>query len=342
MGSCLHFLAAIFLLLTVCASGQQQASAVGSSKAADSILLEARQIADGDSPSKAEEIARGYLELHPHAAEGYFLLGYVLFREIQVEGAQSRTDAGVPQGFLAVRDAKARASLAEYTEGARYHTPSAFDLKIVALDYILLDDYSDADTWLSKSLTWAPEDAQSWYYEGRIRFKEAKYKDAVAAFQQALKLNPRSVEAEDNLGLTYQAMSLMPEAAAAFKEAIDWKQTTPSNDNGPWLDLGILLTQEQRTSEAISYLVEAVKRAPADVRAHEALAAAYRSVGRWPEARAEFEQAVKLAPDSASLHFQLGQAYRRTGALEQAKAEFARSSALEARGAAPTVQPSTP
>jgi hypothetical protein len=38
----------------------------------------------------------------------------------------------------------------------RFHDPSAADLKIVALDYILLADYPDGDKWLTKMLERAP------------------------------------------------------------------------------------------------------------------------------------------------------------------------------------------
>ena len=50
----------------------------------------------------------------------------------------------------------AKASLPEFTAGVRFHDPSAADLKIVGLDYILLADYPDGDKWLTKMLERAP------------------------------------------------------------------------------------------------------------------------------------------------------------------------------------------
>src|SRR2546430_10395142 len=38
------------------------------------------------------------------------------------------------------RDEKAKASLAEFTAGAKYSAPIAADLKVVAFDYVLLGD----------------------------------------------------------------------------------------------------------------------------------------------------------------------------------------------------------
>jgi tetratricopeptide (TPR) repeat protein len=68
-------------------------------------------------------------------------------------------------------------------------TPSYLDLKVAALDYILLEDYADADKWLSRSLEWNPQDAESWYDLGRIKYNEASFSEARNAFDRCLKLN---------------------------------------------------------------------------------------------------------------------------------------------------------
>ena len=70
-----------------------------------------------------------------------------MFGEVQgkwLEGAKEdgedlRYDTGNLSGFLAeYRDRKGKESCAEFTAGAKYHAPNAFDLKIVALLFSVL------------------------------------------------------------------------------------------------------------------------------------------------------------------------------------------------------------
>jgi cytochrome c-type biogenesis protein CcmH/NrfG len=161
-------------------------------------LESARALLEQKAPAKAEERVRAYLRQKPHSAEAHFLLGYILFREIQFNAT-----ALSPASANASRDSHARASLAEYTEGARYNTPAALDLKIVALDYVLLSDYPDAEKWITASLARNSSDVQGWYYLGRIQFKLANYSAALQSFTHSLQLQPQDVKTEDNLVLTY-------------------------------------------------------------------------------------------------------------------------------------------
>src|SRR5260370_38259268 len=77
-------------------------------------LQEARSLLAADKVSAAEVILRGYLKNDPSSAEAHYLLGDALFRE-----------------------QKARESLAEFTEGAKFKHPGASELRIVASDYLL-------------------------------------------------------------------------------------------------------------------------------------------------------------------------------------------------------------
>src|SRR5205823_4201699 len=51
----------------------------------DPILAEARSLADKGMASEAERRVRQYLAVHPDSANAHFLLGHILFREIQAQ-----------------------------------------------------------------------------------------------------------------------------------------------------------------------------------------------------------------------------------------------------------------
>src|SRR6266446_5784913 len=161
-----------FLAKTPASSGQSLgSSSTATSGSADALLAEAHAVLEKGNISEADRVVRQYLQSHPDSADGHFLLGHILFREIQSEARlETRVEgvevlgAGVPPARHG--EEKARASLAEFTAGAKFHDPSAGDLKVVALDYVLLGDYVDADNWLTKMLAWTPNDAEGWYFLG--------------------------------------------------------------------------------------------------------------------------------------------------------------------------------
>jgi Flp pilus assembly protein TadD len=297
----------------------------------DTHLVQARSLTDEGKADDGEREIRQYLSAHPQSAEGHFLLGYILFREIQ---QNARTTASCVETSAnnscdpATRVSKARASLAEYTEGAKYSRPTAADLKIVALDYILLADYPDADKWLTKMLQWAPNDADGWYLLGRTKYNENQFEPAARSFEQSLKLDAKSVKAEDNLGLCYAALGRSDEAAAAYRNAIAWQQDAPSKNPGPLIDMADLLLNLSKPDEAIAYLQQAVDISPRDFKPHELLGKAYLRLERTQEAQQELEKAALLAPDVANVHCMLVTAYRKQALMDKAKIEADRCAAL--------------
>jgi tetratricopeptide (TPR) repeat protein len=294
-----------------------------------STLDEAKSLADANHLTEAESKVRRYLDTHASSADAHFLLGYILFRAIQARASQKgRADPKFEQE-------NAKASLAEYTLGAKFKDPSAFDLKIVALDCVLLHDYVDADKWLTKSVELDPNNFETWYYLGRARYNEERFQDAIPAFQKGLALDPHNVKAEDNLGLSYAALNRRDEAVAAYQKAIGWQADSLIKDSGPYIDLGTLLLDENRAEEAVGYLSQGAAISPEESRGHAGLGRAYSKLNNLPKAQDELEKAVLLAPDNGPLHYVLGQVYRKQGLLDKANAEFDRSTQLNGSHSSP-------
>ena len=303
----------------------------------DPALAPARQLLQQGKLSEAESATREYLQSHADSADAHFLLGFILFREISAkwreagkeQGEALLYNTGDASGLIAeFRDAKAKESLTEFTAGARYHVPSAFDLKIVALDYVLLKDNADAERWLTRSLQSDPRDPQAWYYLGRTKYSEGQFPQAIEALAGCLKLEPRNVQAENNVGLSYEALGRPDEAIQAFKNAIAWETESPSKDPGPFIELAHLYLHENQPEKAVAYLLQSIDIFPDVSRAHEELGKAYSLLHRLPEAQAELEKAIELSPQAPNLHCMLGSVYRRQGLVEKAKAEYDRCAAL--------------
>src|SRR5689334_24923605 len=116
------------------------ASSPQSSGQTDALLSDARTLFHESKFSEADRAVRQYLESHSNSADGHFLLGHILFREIQAEAILDRQLALQAQGGMGGgaattpepalpkdREEKAKASLEEFTAGAKYHNPSAAD-----------------------------------------------------------------------------------------------------------------------------------------------------------------------------------------------------------------------
>jgi tetratricopeptide (TPR) repeat protein len=276
-------------------------------EAMDALLAQARTAVQAGSFSGAEAMVRKYLSQQDASADGHYLLGYILSREV-----------------------KAKESLAEYTRAAQLRPPTANDLKVVAVDYVLLGDLVDADRWLTKALSWNPSDADGWYYLGRTKYNENRFSEAIDAFQSCLKLDPHNVKAEDNLGLSYEGLNQTQQATQAFQTAMAWQAGASKKDAQPYLNLGMLLAEQEHPDAGLVYLQEAVVLAPQNAKAHEQLGRAYLQLKRLKDSQGELEKAVQLAPNSSSLHYELGINYRDQGSKDQAKKEFDRCTELNA------------
>ena len=295
----------------------------------DQPLAAARSQLQAGHVDEAENAIRHYLKDHARSAAAHFLLGYTLFRKVQLDVSAELNSASTTAQEEKSRQEYAKLSLAEFTEAARYEVPSAFDLKVVAMDYVLLKDYSDADKWLTRSLQKDAGDSESWYYLGRTKYNENRFAEAIGAFQQYLKLDPKSVKGKDNLGLSYQGLGRTADAANAYRDAIAMQEHNLGQDPGPYINLAALLLDQNRPHEAIPYLQRAVAISPQDTRAHEQLGKSYERLAQLPKAQSEYEKAVELTPQNSRLHYMLGHVYQKQGMTEKAKLEFDRSEALK-------------
>ncbi len=267
--------------------------------------MEARCLVNLGEFAAAEPVVRAYLEVVKNSYQALYLLGYVLEQEN-----------------------KPKESLESFTRAAAISTPRPEDLRLVALDYVLLDDYKDAIEWLSRAVGGNPSNSEAWYDLGRAHMHVGNFAEAQRDFERVIALAPRDARALNNLGLTYEAQNRSDEALAAYNRAIDAQSDSRHPSEQPLLNLGVLLNTRNRFSEAAALLEKAVAIAPVSSRCHEELSRAYAGAHRDGLARDQMERAVLLDPKSPSLHYELSQIYRRAGLADRAQAELKKSSDL--------------
>ena len=272
----------------------------------DALLYSAKARIHLQKYADSENALRRYLESNPESANGYYLLGYVLNREN-----------------------RPTESLENYTRAAKITPPTGDDLKIVALDYELLNDNAAAIRWLERAVAMEPANKEAWYYLGRAYYTASRIPDARAAFEQVLRIEPRDARAENNLGLIFESGGKTDDALAAYGNAIAWqKEDSPSSEQ-PYLNLGSLLVTLDRADEAISPLRKAVELASTNSECHLRLGTAYLHLNRRDEAQKELLEAVRLNPQDATAHYQLGRYYKQVKNMDAAKREFDRVSEIQ-------------
>lgn len=312
--------ALIFLgtLPAITAAQQPRLSDLGAQPVATpEALRAAREMEQANRFAEAEQTLRVYLRQDDTSGEAHQLLAYALLREN-----------------------KPKEALAEYTRAAALTKPSSMMLVHVGQAYVLLNDNLDADKWTLRAVEMDPKNPDAWYGLGRIRYTEQRFSDALSCFQRVLSLVPKSVKAENNLGLTYEALNNVDSAKAAYRQAIAWQNEGPAAERSdqPLLNLGTVLVHQGQLAEAEPLLVQAATLSPDNPRTHEQLGHLFLQKGDFARAQQEFAQACKLDPGKSSLHFLLGQAYKRLGRKREADAEFATAARLANSEATPSAK----
>lgn len=231
-------------------------------------------------------------------------------------------------GLILYQEGRWGDSLAEFTRAAKFGTPSASELVIVGLDYVMLRDLGKADQWMTIAAQREPSSDAVWRYLGGIKYSENRFAEAIDAYNKCLSLHPRDVLVEDGIGRSLEGLSREQEATAAYRTALDWQAGARNKHPEPLLHLGALLVREGRSQAALPLLMSAESLAPEDAEIHEQLGDVYLEMGKLKDAQVEIAIALKLAPGNSHLHWLLASIYRKEGLVDAANRELREYSAL--------------
>ena len=116
----------------------------------------------------------------------------------------------------------------------------------LGIAYGKLDRYDDAIAAYREALRINPEFAESWYNLGVAYGNLDCYDDAIAAYREAVRINPELAEAWNNLGVAYASLKRYDDAIAAARETV---RINPNHANS-WKLLNIVYGELGRTKEA--------------------------------------------------------------------------------------------
>jgi len=166
----------------------------------------------------------------------------------------------------------------------------------------------------------------SWNLLGVLYAKKRMWKEALAAFQKTLQIQPEDVDARANLGWVFSELKRYEEAKKEFLEALRLAPGYARAHAG----LGGLYAGAQRDDRAaIAEYLKALEIEPSNAAYLNDLAWVYYRSGRLDDAIASFRRAIALRPDHLMARANLGWAYLKKGKPEEAVVQFEQVIALD-------------
>ena len=150
-----------------------------------------------------------------------------------------------------------------------------------------------------KPIAGAKLDAVQWSNKGVSLSHLQRHAEALACYEQALRLDPQLKEAWNNKGLVLRALQRHPEALACCEHAL---QLDPGFAMA-WNNRGWTLESLGRQMEALDCYEQALGRNPGIKQAWHSKGQILSALGRHPEALACFDQALTLDSRNAQAWF---------------------------------------
>jgi serine/threonine-protein kinase len=156
--------------------------------------------------------------------------------------------------------------------------------------------------------------------------KESSWADkALAAAQQARRLNENLAEVHFSLGNVYNATGKTAAAAAELKHALE---LAPNSDEG-YRRLGDTYLASNRYEEAIRACQKAIEINPYFWVNHSSLGTIYFQMGEYDKALSAFRKVTELEPDNAFGYLNVGSVYLQQGKYQASIPTFQKSLQLQ-------------
>ncbi len=175
-------------------------------------------------------------------------------------------------------------------------------------------------------------DWMRWNNLGIAYLDQLQYADAMAAFDQVVKLRPDYADGHINVGLTYIEWEKYSEARTSLEKAL----TLSSNNARALYYLALVERRSAHPDAEIADLQKVVEQYPQSRDARRELGISYYQQHQYDEAIQEFQALQAIDPDDLAAHYNLSILYRRTGQKEKASEQAALFATKEVDPGAPT------
>jgi tetratricopeptide (TPR) repeat protein len=174
--------------------------------------------------------------------------------------------------------------------------------------------YQSETTFWTYTLARNPDVWQGQYDLGIALLSTRQPVEAVAHFEQALRLNPRSADTHYNLANALAQLHRMPDAIRHYEESL---RLQPASADAQ-CNLGNALLEWGQATAALEHLAEAVRLSPGISAMHANYANALNQTGHAGEAAAQFGEALRLDPNDGLAHYNYGNLLLKAGRTHEA------------------------
>jgi tetratricopeptide (TPR) repeat protein len=299
----------------------------------------ARTYIERGQTKEAEAELRQLLALAPKPAEPNFLMAQILLGQNKEEEAVSHLRAALRGNpahvgsnilmgrYLASKGQTGQAIIS--LEAALRVNPN-----IPSAQLVLARLYAESGR-LPEALRLAqelqrvdPKAVEPRILTGVVLVAQQNPRAALEAFEQALKINARSVEAHRGVGQAYQLLGQFDKAEEGYRRALslDGNDVTSLNDLA-W----ILLEVRKKPEEALPLAVKAERLAPQLASVIDTLGWVHYRRQSYAEAEKLLARAVERAPSNAVIRFHLALAYAKLGRKNDAVSTLRRAAQLDSK-----------
>lgn len=272
----------------------------------DALTGKATQLFEDDKPQEAKGLFEEALTLNNENSAAFAGLGE--FYDATGDDKQSRANA-----------------INNYEKALQIDKDLTEVFAPVGILYYKQGEIAKADDFLTKALAANPNDGETQYFLGLIRYSQTRYKDSDTAFRQAInlfekspdadKLSENIAEAHFNLGETYARLNRPKDALAEYQKAT---KLNPKYVEA-WFETGVINYNLEQYADAVK-AYEEVKRLKNDNWENYAnLGDAYRKLGNYSQAEGVYRIATQFIKDDAELYssygFVLGALNKWSGAI---------------------------
>ena len=257
---------------------------------------------------ESREIYRQILRDHPQSASAYAGLGRVSWEEGQAAEA-IRNYAKACERFPEF-------GAAHYALGLAYR--SLGDVKKSQEHLALFQRHSSKEPSLEDPLTDAIQALGSrveyFLGEGFVLREQGQFKEAAAAFEEVLRIEPEHAVAHANLVPLYIALGEAVKVEQHYRAAV----AIEAGMYKTHYNFGTYLARSGRATEAIEVLRRALEVNPYHATSHSNLGYLLDQQGKSEEAEKHFLLAIQYEPNSQLPHFNMGRLLMARGKPEEA------------------------
>lgn len=175
-------------------------------------------------------------------------------------------------------------------------------------------DYASEEAMWRSVIEDRPENYRAYDHLGTTLMDQNRLSEAIAAFQNALRIKPDMPVIENNLANAYARSGNLDEAIALFQHILSTDPSLPRTH----LNLALALQMQGKTEEAVQHYDVGLTPEIQEAGAWRNYALALQQVGRLADAEQALRRALQLLPNDATGYVMLGALMEKLGQRDEA------------------------